>query len=405
MTPIVAMLWGCSGQGPGGDSQTPDALPEGFESLGVQTCAAPAAAGWSVQHSGFQRGPDDSPVRDVATLVHDLDGDGDQDAMFSYAQLGHDPQTDVYLFDGVWAHSETLASGGALSLVDLDGDTALEVVFAMPPSIWERGERSLLDLGLGRVQDVAWLDLDDDGRPDMVAGLAQGDDHILHNSPDGGLLPWVTLEGTKAFDLVVFDADGDHDDDIYVVNDRGPQFGPNVLWTNVDGDLTNEDSEAGVTVEGMSADAGDFDNDGDLDLYLANTGHNMLLSNVGEGAWVDVTAASHADPLGTAEADMAWNAVWLDADNDGWLDVLVARGDLPETPFVGNVVLLLQEDGVFTARPFGEGSYRAVVPFDHNGDGVLDWIATPAVEAPELWVSDGCTANGWLAFDVPNGSA
>ncbi len=47
------------------------------------------------------------------------------------------------------------------------------------------------------------------------------------------------------------------------------------------------------------------------------------------------------------------------------------------------------------------GSWRSLVATDHNGDGVLDLLASQVTERPSLWLSDGCTAPGWLAVEAP----
>ncbi|HET9480978.1 MAG TPA: CRTAC1 family protein [Candidatus Polarisedimenticolia bacterium] len=78
-------------------------------------------------------------------------------------------------------------------------------------------------------------------------------------------------------------------------------------------------SGAGVSAYGMGAATGDYDNDGDVDLYITAYGPDVLLSNNGDGTFRDATAASG---LG----DPRWNssAAFFDFDRDGWLDLYVA---------------------------------------------------------------------------------
>jgi len=71
---------------------------------------------------------------------------------------------------------------------------------------------------------------------------------------------------------------------------------------------------------GMGVAAGDFDNDGHVDLYVTNYGSNQLWRNRGDGTFEDVTAHAGVD-------DRRWSvsASWVDYDRDGWLDLYVGN--------------------------------------------------------------------------------
>ncbi len=130
--------------------------------------------------------------------------------------------------------------------------------------------------------------------------------------------------------VVTFDAEGDGWPDLYIADDGTP----NRLWLNRrDGTFRDEAPLAGVAVnragraEGsMGVDAGDFDADGDEDLFVANlTGEtNTLYVNDGGGLFEDRTVES-----GLAQGSVPFTAFgtsWLDYDNDGWLDLFIANG-------------------------------------------------------------------------------
>ena len=70
----------------------------------------------------------------------------------------------------------------------------------------------------------------------------------------------------------------------------------------------------------MGVAAGDFDNDGWVDLYVTNLGSNQLWRNQGDGRFLDVTRKAGVD-------DTRWSisAAFLDFDRDGWLDLYVAN--------------------------------------------------------------------------------
>jgi hypothetical protein len=98
----------------------------------------------------------------------------------------------------------------------------------------------------------------------------------------------------------------------------------NTLLRN-DGDFgfTDVTERAGVREGGLTLGTAwaDYDRDGDQDLYVANDfGRNALLRNEGDGTFRDVSISSGAYDLG-----YGMSATWADADNDGWLDIYVAN--------------------------------------------------------------------------------
>ncbi len=126
-----------------------------------------------------------------------------------------------------------------------------------------------------------------------------------------------------------FDYDGDGDLDLYAVNGAPlPEFVGNETPTNKlyrnngDGTFTDvtERAAVGDTGYGTGCATGDYDNDGDLDLYVTNYGPNLLYRNNGDGTFTDVTERA-------AVGDSHWGAgcAFLDYDNDGDLDLYVAN--------------------------------------------------------------------------------
>ena len=133
-----------------------------------------------------------------------------------------------------------------------------------------------------------------------------------------------------ALGVVAADFDGDGWLDIYVAND-GTE---NILWMNR-GDGTFRDtalasgaavSDLGVPEASMGVDAGDFDNDGDEDLFMTHLmreGNNLYV-NDGTGRFADRSARTR---LGGASLPYTgWGTSWFDYDNDGWLDLLAVNG-------------------------------------------------------------------------------
>ena len=125
------------------------------------------------------------------------------------------------------------------------------------------------------------------------------------------------------------DYDNDGDLDIYLIN-AGPQGenGDHPLPTNVlyrnngDGSFTDVTAAAGVgdTRYGVGATIGDYDNDGDIDLYLTNFGDNALYQNNGDNTFTDVAVSAQV-----ADAEWGTSCAFADLDNDGFLELYVTN--------------------------------------------------------------------------------
>jgi hypothetical protein len=160
-------------------------------------------------------------------------------------------------------------------------------------------------------------------------------DRLFHNNRNGTFTDVTATAlpgGPFGPALGVSTADFDNDGwiDVYVANDARE----NVLWLNQrNGTFKNIGllSGAALGADGkpkgsMGVDAGDFDNDGAEDLFttqLPSEGNN-LYRNVGSGLFEDLSAASGLGPL--SRGYTGFGTAWLDVDNDGWLDILVANG-------------------------------------------------------------------------------
>ena len=152
---------------------------------------------------------------------------------------------------------------------------------------------------------------------------------VTFRHTDGGGGRRYIVESVSA-GLALFDFDGDGDVDIYFLNgaplkESKPDAGAtNRLYRNEGKwrftDVT-EQAKVGDRGFGLGAAAGDYDNDGDLDLYVNNYGPNVLYRNNGDGTFTDATAEA-----GVADGDKVGAGThFLDIDGDGDLDLFVTH--------------------------------------------------------------------------------
>lgn len=203
------------------------------------------------------------------------------------------------------------------------------------------------------------------------------------------------------------DYDGDGDLDVYIVNcSPDTAASTNRLYRNDGGGSFSDVAEgAGVADRGMGLDAvfGDYDNDGHVDIYVANWGHNVLYRNRGDGTFEDVSESARAD-----EPQFGRRAIFVDYDHDNDLDIFVANEGYPESQgetepgtgripqeFAGqsNTMLRNNGDGTFADRTDEAGLLTAfartrdAVVGDFDGDCDIDLFVMNADSPPEYFAN------------------
>jgi hypothetical protein len=158
----------------------------------------------------------------------------------------------------------------------------------------------------------------------------------------------------RAMGVAAADYDNDGWVDLYVANDAMENY---LYHNDGDGTFTNVAPRTGVALSAngdasssMGGDWGDYDNDGDLDLIVPDMAFNNLYENLGNGLFDDVTAAA-----GIAEVSgqfISWSGHFADFDNDGWLDMLISTGDAHRLDTMEPLLL------VNTAGPNGKRVFR-----------------------------------------------
>ena len=227
-----------------------------------------------------------------------------------------------------------------------------------------------------------------------------------------------------ALGVVFGDFDADADLDIYVAND-GER---NLLFRN-EGDWQFEEiakpagvafSKDGMAQAGMGVHAGDYDNDGDLDLFTSNFSddYNTLYRNDGPGTFADAT--SEAGLGETSVPFMGWGTGFVDFDSDGWLDLFVANGHLYpqlDRSFLGlfyaqRNLLYHNQRGRFVEVGAWSGPglnaekvSRAAAIGDYDNDGDADLFIVNLNDSPTLLRNDSRGHNNWLGLKLTGGAS
>ena len=259
-------------------------------------------------------------------------------------------------------------------------------------------------------------------------GIPGALDSLYHNNGDGPFTD-VTVaarvhEPVPRYGLGVAVGDYDNDGwpDIYVANDSTPSY----LYRN-NGDGTFEEgallagvavSDDGMEQAGMGTDFGDYDNDGWLDITKSNFAfqYSNLYHNEHDGRFVD-RAASVAGIAVPTYSLVKWGTKFLDYDNDGWKDIVVANGHvypyLRHTPPGGETYeqprLLFRNlgNGRFAdvSRESGPGilqarSSRGLAAGDLDNDGDVDLVVVNIDDTPSILRNDGGNARSWLTVKL-----
>ncbi|HXV62523.1 MAG TPA: CRTAC1 family protein [Vicinamibacteria bacterium] len=342
---------------------------------------------------------------------------------------------------------EGWAGGCAVADIDHDGDPDLYVTNTGPNVLYRNNGDGTFEAVEAGVEHPGWStgaafgDLDGDGlvdlyvcnyidreRADLKARCSYfgievfcgpnglpGEPDALFRNENGRSFRDVTAEAgvlspeTRGFSVLLADLDGDRLPDIHVANDATIDL----LFRNLGG-MRFEDvsllsgagySGSGVEQSGMGSTAGDFDGDGDLDLYVTNfqRDYNTLYENQGELRFTDATA--RLDLAVPTLPYLGWGTVFFDADNDGWLDLFVANGHIyseldhhPEIgePYAQRNQLFLGHGRTFEEAPLADHARvsRGTALGDLNRDGALDVVVNNLDSAPDLYV--GRVAGKWL---------
>ncbi|MFC1715583.1 FG-GAP-like repeat-containing protein [Candidatus Poribacteria bacterium] len=387
----------------------------------------------------------DNPAKGACVALVDYDGDGYVDIYVGnsgsfleplgkpnilYRNNGDGTFTDMAVEVGI--ADERQSQGVAFGDLDNDGDPDLYVAndFGVNALYINNGDGTFEDIteaaGVKGAIDIiggeeapngygaALADTDNDGYLDIYVINLGGANILYHNNGDGtftdstaqmdiGAGSGMLGAGTAA---VFSDGNGDGRLDLYAVNGYGLS---SFFYLNSDTGLGDATDKAGIGEQDDAEGAvfGDYDNDGDMDLYVSNTASvegaplpDVLYRNDGSGVFEDVT-----EEAGVSFEDYSLGAVFGDVDNDGYLDLYVVINGGP------NILYHNNGDGTFTditaeAGVGDEGFGSNAALGDIDSDGYLDiYVANTGfgdenVGDPDVLYRNNGGDNHWLQVQL-----
>lgn len=363
-------------------------------------------------------------TRSAHVEAADFDGDGDIDL---YAG-SYDPLSSTYkhyLFNNSMGLFSDVANEAGLrhkgkeksaEFADYDNDGFFDLYI-----VREEGDILYKNVAQGKFENTTseskienkqagngavFFDMDHDGDLDLYR-LTSDNNIMLLNKSDGTFGDQSNKmdgysRGTISRDAVFGDFDEDEDIDLIVVNENAS----NIFYSNQRQGYFKDNTEAsGLKSTGGSSSitTGDYNNDGFLDLFITsvNPGESLLYKNLNNGTFEPVKESS--EMFGSLKNLRAYDATFLDFDNDGFLDIIIA-GESTEND--GRGLFLFHNDGkanftdVSNLLPESVKSGNKIAVFDYNDDGDLDIAVAGVNGGLFLLRNDGGNNNRYIKIKL-----
>ena len=369
-------------------------------------------------------------ITDIAGVGHqgygmgcvfaDVDADGNLDlyvtnygANILYRNNGNATFTDVTQTAGVGC--ELWSTGAAFADVDADSDLDLYVCNYVTYDLEKLEQMQEESLQSGKPVPSA-----------LNPHVFEPQDNVFYRNNGDGTFTDVTTEvgiaapGGRSMQCIFSDFDNDNDLDLYVANDTSVNYVYRNDGNGAFTDVSNE-SWAADFRGSMGLAAGDYDTDSDIDLFIShwvdeeNTLYRNLLKEDPSSKHIRFVDESYSAMLAEVSIkQIGWGTTLFDYDNDGDLDIFVTNGSTfqelrqPE-------VLIPQVDALY--RNDGDGSFsdvsestgitelptrvgRGATFGDYDNDGDVDIFIVNNHAPPTLLRNDGGNRNGWLHIEL-----
>jgi hypothetical protein len=248
---------------------------------------------------------------------------------------------------------------------------------------------------------------------------------LFHNNGDGTFTDVSEKAGLnkslgKGMGVAIADYDNDGWMDIFVTNDKMPNF----LYHNEGHGIFKDvalragvyANESATMVSGMGCDFNDYNNDGLPDIFYADLIGELftLFMNQGKGIFLDLTFPSGVGRYSAPHS--GWSNKFLDLDNDGWKDILVAGSHVVDNVELLNMSARYKESCLFF-RNLGNGkfenpsaalgpdfqtlgAFRGLAIADFDNDGNLEAAVSRLNDKPLLFKRRGGPSNHWLLLQL-----
>ena len=356
----------------------------------------------------------------MGCVFSDYNADGNLDLYITnyganvlYRNNGDGTFTDVTKTAGV--SCELWSTGAAFA--DVDGDSDLDLYVC-----------NYVTYDLEKLEQMQEESLQS-GKPVPSAlnpHVFEPQDNVFYQNNGDGTFSDVTAEvgiaapGGRSMQCMFSDFDNDNDLDLYVANDTSVNYVYRNDGNGAFTDVSNE-SWAADFRGSMGLTAGDYDADGDIDIFMShwvdeeNTLYRNLLKEDPSSAHIRFVDESYSAMLAEVSIKLiGWGTALFDYDNDGDLDIFVTNGSTfqelkrPEV-LIPQVDALYRNDGDGSFSDVSESSGITKLPTrvgrgatfgDYDNDGDIDIFVVNNHAPPTLLRNDGGNRNGWLHVEL-----